>query len=76
MNNTDNNNFVFNSQVNNNYEKSKANFEIDCNHSDIYDSNFAQKPADDFSNSAKSNGAGLSFDLNSCNMDTVNNLDD
>ena len=55
-NDTDNNNFVFNSQVNNNYEKSNVNSEIDCNHNDIDDFNFAQKPDDDFSNSTKSNG--------------------
>ena len=46
-NNTDNINFVFNSQVD-----------------------------DNFSNSAKSNGIGLSVDLNSCNIDNLNNLDD
>ena len=55
-NDTDNNNFVFNSQVNNNYEKSNVNSEIDCNRNDIDDFNFAQKPDDDFSNSTKSNG--------------------
>ena len=42
-NNTDNSNFVFNSQVD-----------------------------DDFSNSAKSNGTGLSVDLDSCNIEAVN----
>ena len=46
-NNTNNNNFIFNSQVD-----------------------------DDFSNSTKSNGTGLPVDLNSCNIDNINNLDD
>ena len=41
----------------------------------FYDFNFAQTPDDDISNSVKSNGTDLSVDLNSCNIDTVNNLD-
>ena len=57
-NNTDNNNFVSNSQVDNNYEKSNTNPEIDCTLNDIYDFHFAKNPDDDFSNSAKSNGTG------------------
>ena len=42
----------------------------------FYDLNFGLNPDDDFSNNAKSNETGLSVDLNSCNIDTVNNLDD
>ena len=72
--NTDNNNFVSNSQVNNNYEKINANSKIGCDPNNIYDFNFTQNP-DDISNSVKSNGTGLSVDLNSCNIDTGNNLD-
>ena len=49
--------------------------EIDCNRNDTYNFNFSQNPRDDFSNSFEYNGIGLSVDLNSCNMDTVNNLD-
>ena len=37
---------------------------------------FKSQVDDDFSDSAKSNGTSLSVDLNSCNIDTVNNLDD
>ena len=36
---------------------------------------YAQNPGDGISNSVKSNGTGLSVDLNSCNIDNVNNLD-
>ena len=76
--NTGNYNFVFNSQVNNNYEKSNVNSRIDCNCNDKYDFNFAQNSDDDNnSSSAKSNGTGLSVaNLNSCNIDAVNNSDD
>ena len=49
-NNSDSNKFVFNSLVNNNYEKSNVNSKIHCNRSDIYDFNFAQNPDGDFSN--------------------------
>ena len=49
-NNSDSNNFVFNSLLNSNYEKSIVNSKIDCNRSDIYDFNFAQNQDGDFSN--------------------------
>ena len=75
-NNTDNNNFIFNSQVNINNKKSNLNSEIYCNRNDIFRFNFAQNPDDDLSSSAKSNGTGLPADLSNCNIDTVNNLDD
>ena len=65
-NNTDNNNFVFSSQVNNNYEKSNVNPQIGYNRNDIYDFNFAQNSDDDCSNSVKPNGTGLFVDLNRC----------
>ena len=45
--NTGNYNFVFNSQVNNNYEKSNVNSRTDCNRNDKYDFNFAQNSDDD-----------------------------
>ena len=75
-NNTDNNNFIFNSQVNINNKKSNLNSEIYCNRNDIFRFSFAQNPDDDLSSSAKSNGTGLPADLSNYNIDTVNNLDD
>ena len=62
--------------MNNNYEKRNVNSEIDCNRYDIYDFKFTQNLDDDFSNSVKSNGTGLSVDLNNYNIGTVNSLDD
>ena len=41
--NADNNNFVCNSQVNNNYGKSNVNSEISCNRNNIYDFNLCPK---------------------------------
>ena len=61
--------------MNNNHEKSNVSFEIDSSCNNIYNFNFAQNLDDDFSNSAKSNGTSLSVDLNSCNIDTLNNSD-
>ena len=75
-NNTANNNFIFNSQVNINNEKSNLNSKIYCNRNDIFHFNFAQNPVDDLSSSAKTNETGLPADLNNRNIDTVNNLDD
>ena len=62
--------------MNNNYEKRNVNSENDCNRYDIYDLKFTQNLDDDFSNSVKSNGTGLSVDLNNYNIGTVNSLDD
>ena len=62
--------------MNNNYEKRNVNSENNCNRYDIYDLKFTQNLDDDFSNSVKSNGTGLSVDLNNYNIGTVNSLDD
>ena len=62
--------------MNNNYEKRNVNSENDCNRYDIYNLKFTQNLDDDFSNSVKSNGTGLSVDLNNYNIGTVNSLDD